>query len=614
MMDVAKFREMFLAEAAEHLDKMSSALLLIDASAVAVDAIDALFRSAHSIKGMAGTMGYDNCCTLSHALEDILADCRQQGRLAGAQRDLILTGIDLLEELLEDIRQERAERDISSFLQEQEQCAGGISAEGKEELPVIDLDDPVVTIRLKLSDSEGVAGPRLLVLLKTLATLGTLVSSSPSREELLACEEAPRQLQVELETPLAEEEIRAQLDRYSEIAEIIFGAAPEPPAAKAAVHDAPKQGNSVRVHTQLLDHLINLTGELITTRYHLQNAVKERTWNAVDEGVSQLTRLVKNLHRQVLKVRLVSLENLYIRLARTVHDLSRSSGKEIELELSGAEIEIDRAIVEELTDPLVHMIRNSVDHGIDKSGHVSVRAWRERDQVLIRVADDGRGIDPQAIREQAVTRGLLSAERAAGLSSYDLLQLICLPGFSTAQQVSRTSGRGVGMDVVKSSIERIGGLLEIDAAPGQGTRITLRLPLSLAIIRVLLISCNRMTMAVPISRIIQTLEVARDEIRNSGRQRVISHQGQILPLVSLRKALGYDKGKGQPAIHVVVTEILGRRVGLVVDGLIGQREVFVQRLPAPFDLLRGSNGATILGDGQIVFLLDLQSLFERFKR
>ncbi|MCK5914000.1 MAG: chemotaxis protein CheA, partial [Desulfuromusa sp.] len=369
-------------------------------------------------------------------------------------------------------------------------------------------------------------------------------------------------------------------------------------------------GKTVRVSTELLDHFINLTGELITNRYQLQSAVKERNWQELNDGVGRLTRLVKNLQHQVLKVRMVSLESLAGRLSRTVHDLSRSHDKEIHLKLEGAEIELDRAIVEELTDPLIHMVRNAVDHGIEQSGTISIKAWRERDQVLVQVADDGRGIDPEKIRQQALENSLLSPSQAKTIRNYDLFQLICQPGFSTAEEVSETSGRGVGMDVVKTAVERVGGILLIDSTLGEGTRITLKLPLSLAIIRVLLVECAGTRMAMPITRVVQTIEIAPDDVQSSGKQLMIHYQEELLPMLSLRKILKLPKGGQLDPIPLVITEVMGRKVGLVVDRLIGQREVFVQRLPAPFDQIRGCNGGTILGDGQIVFLLDLQSLFE----
>ncbi len=413
---------------------------------------------------------------------------------------------------------------------------------------------------------------------------------------------------VQLETDTSPEEISQQLEKYSELQTISF------PVAEEEKENKPKNKpieKTVRISTELLDHFINLTGELITNRYQLQNALKKQNWNELDEGVGQLTRLVKNLHHQVLQVRMVSLESLAGRLSRTVHDLSRSSEKEVSFQTDGMKIELDRAIVEELTDPLIHMIRNAIDHGIEKSGTVSIRAWRERDQVLIEIADDGGGIDLEKIRERALEVGLLTPLQAKSIRNYDLLQLICQPGFSTVEEVNETSGRGVGMDVVKTAVEHVGGILLIDSTAGKGTRFTLKLPLSLAIIRVLIVECADIRMAMPITRVVQTVEIAASEVQSSGKQLMIHYQNELLPLLSLRKILKLPKGGHFDPISVVITEVLGRRIGLVVDQLVRQQEVFIQRLPAPFDQIRGCSGGTILGSGEIIFLLDLQSLFER---
>lgn len=607
MMDISKFREMFLAEATEHLEAMADILLQLDSDPEDQEGIDALFREAHSIKGMAATMEHAEMARLAHHLENHLDNCRQLGRISGVEVDWLLEAVDLLELLLGDIRDERPERSAESFIattpEESEETDCSVDEGNTENLSV---NGQGQLIQLHLHETVAAPGPRFLVLLKRLADFGTILESTPSAEDLLQGDD-PDQLLVRLDSDIPQEQIYQQLEKYSELREVTF-----PDEAKK--EQRPKKRPSdktVRVSTELLDHFINLTGELITNRYQLQSALKDHNWKELDEGVGQLARLVKNLHHQVLQVRMVSLESLAGRLSRTVHDLSRSHGKEIELSVEGAEIELDRAIVEQLTDPLIHMVRNAVDHGIEQRGKVSVRAWRERDQILVQVADDGRGIAPEKIRQRALEKGLLSTTQARTIRDYDLFQLICQPGFSTAEEISETSGRGVGMDVVKTAVEQVGGILLIDSVQGEGARITLKLPLSLAIIRVLIVECDGTKAAIPITRVVQTVEISPTDVQSSGKQLVINYQDELLPLLSLRKILKLPKGPQLDPIPLVVTEVMGRKVGLVVDRLVGQREVFVQRLPAPFDQVRGCSGGTILGDGQIVFLLDLQSLLER---
>ncbi len=614
-MDKEKYRNMYLAEAAEHLQAMSEILLRLDSEPENHHEIDALFREAHSIKGMAATMEYVETARLAHRLEDDLDLCRKRGSVGSAEIDQLLAGVDLLEALHDDISQGREERSVESYLQTLNAPVRSDSPMSqmppeKEEGVLID-DKELVLVQIDLAETVPVAAPRLLVLLKKCSDFGTVLKSWPSLEQILN-DKVDARLLVQLRPRLAPQEIHAQLAKYSEVEEISF----PKPAVTSDIGERRLKSSSVRVSTEHLDHLINLTGELITIRYQLQNALKQRLLPDLDDGVGQLSRLVKNLHHQVLQVRMVSLRALFSRLSRIVHDLARNSAKKIELQIDGADIEIDRAIVEELVDPLTHMVRNAVDHGFrDKDqGVISLKAWRDRDQVLVQVADDGSGIDPQTIRRIARERGLLSSAQVKTVRDYDLYQLICQPGFSTADTVTGVSGRGVGMDVVKTAIEAIGGLVLIDSTPGEGTSITLKLPLSLAIIRVLLIESAGVLMAIPITRVIQAVEVSPAEIHSSSKQLMVHYQETFIPLLSLRKILKQPKGTKKDCLPLVVTEVMGRRIGLVVDRLIGQQEVFVQRLAPPFDQIPGCAGGTILGNGQVVFLLDLQSLLERRKK
>lgn len=607
-MDRARFKEMFIAEATDHLQRMGEQLLNLEGDEDG-ERVAALFREAHSIKGMAATMEYLQTARVAHYLEDLLDHCRQHGRIPEAVSDRLFEGTDLLDALLEDIRNECQERDVTWFIEDYdpvpaeaaEVTADSVADDGPEE----EAHKEARQVHLQLHDRVAVPGPRLLVILKNFRQWGQLLSSSPSEDELLAADPRTR-LTVTFSSLLSDAEIQEKLQDYSELREVTFPG-PETPE-KPRVQTPPQY---VRVSTDLLDHFINLTGELITNRYRLQGALREADWNEMDEGVGQLSRLVKNLHHQVLKVRMESLDNLTRRLSRMVHDLNRSSGKDVSLKVDVAGIEMDRAIVEVLADPLGHLVRNAVDHGIDQKGTISIKAWRERDQVLLQVADDGRGIDPQAIRERALAAGLVGPEQLQRMREADLLQLICQPGFSTAGEVTERSGRGVGMDVVKTALDQIGGMLNIASQPSAGTTFTLTLPLSLAIIRALLVECDAVRIGIPITRVVQTLELSPAEVQSSGRQLLFAHQDELLPMLSLRKILNWSRAHRADPIPVVVTEVWGRRIGLVVDRLVAQREVFVQRLPAPFNEIRGCNGATILGDGQIVFLLDLQSLLER---
>ncbi|NCO51879.1 MAG: chemotaxis protein CheA [Deltaproteobacteria bacterium] len=605
-MDMTKYKAMFLSESREHLQKMATLLVEIEANPQNSASLDALFREAHSIKGMAASMGYQQTANLAHQLEDSLDHFRQLGQIDSATIDRLLAGTDLLARLLEDIHADRTERSTAAFLAvpiaaatQAAPIAAPISA---ATLPQTSEQQ----IRLSLHESIAAPGARLLVLLKQLESLGQILACQPEKNRILSGGNY-RKLDVRLKTSVTGAEIKERLKVYSEISQLDIQE-PKPPTALGA---AMAGSTTVRIPTELLDRFIHLTGELMTNRYMLHSAAQQKNWLSLNEGLGQLARLVKNLHHQVLKVRMMPVETVTARLPRLVRDLARTSNKEIHLELEGSGIELDRAILEELTDPLVHMVRNAVDHGIEHRGTIVVRAWRQRDQVMLQVADNGRGMDPQALRRQAVNKGLITPAQAQIMRDYESFQLVCLPGFSTAPQVTATSGRGVGMDVVKAAVEKLGGVLHIESAPQQGTRMTLKLPLSVAILKALLVRVDEKLVAIPLTRVLQTLEIDSAQIQMSGKHRVFSHHEELLPLVSLRKILDLPNPQAALQISVVLTEAFGRKVGLVVDGFAGQREVFVQSLPAPLDHLKGLGGGTILGDGSIVFLLDIQGILER---
>jgi len=616
-MDMAKFKAMFLSETEEHIRSMSSLLTAAEENPADGEGINALFRAAHSIKGMAASMGYEQMATLAHHLEDFLDHFRNDGTIETTDIGRLLSGVDLLEGLHEDISADLPERDVSEFME--------------QETATIKTDEPSKTTSpgsenthfLKLILHENVASPsaRLLLVIKQLEALGRVEDLVPDLKQLMDGQDY-RQLQLSLTSKLNQQEIELDFQDCPELAELNFSAAP-PPVEKRTQdrrqlerrqqnrREHTPAATTVRVDTKLLDKFINLTGELITNRHMLQTALGDKDWRELNEGLGQLGKLVKGLHGQVLQVRMMPVGSVTERLPRVVRDLCRKNGKDVALKIEGAEIELDRTILEEVADPLVHMVRNAIDHGIEEKGTVHVKIWRERSHVQIEIQDDGRGIDPPKIRDRALEKGLLSAKQAKEMSDSNVLQLICRPGFSTTDQVTETSGRGVGMDVVKAAVEKLGGSLLIDSKLGQGSSLTMKLPLSVAIIKILLFECEGKLLALPLSRILQTHQVDRHDITTSGKQLMIELKGEKLPLISLRKVLGMSIPPAASQISLVVMELFGRKVGLVVDRIAGHQEVFVKKLLPPFDRLRGTNGGAVLGDGQVVFILDVQSFLER---
>lgn len=633
-MDMSKYRGMFLSEAKEHLATMSRLILALEKNPADAEGIDSLFREAHSVKGMAASMGYQTTAKLAHHLEDQLDSCRKSGTVPATVVDGLLAGLDLLEGLIEDLAADRPERELAAFLSAP--AANPPVAAAKKPTPAVAArpaarpaanpvqvpvpaaapvamaaapeEESAAVLRLTIELAVGVAAPaaRALLIFKDLDRLGRRLDCEPSEAQIRQGESAHR-LKLRLQTARPPLEIERNLAGITDVARVEVS-----PEERREVSPAGRgeSGRTVRVRTDLLDRFVNLTGELITSRYMLQAAAQQASWGDLRSQLEQHNRLIADLHHHVLQVRMMPLESITGRLPRLVRDLARRAAKEIELQIVGEGVELDRAILEELADPLVHLVRNAVDHGIEKRGTITVRAWREKDLAMVEVLDNGRGMDPQVIRRKALERGLVSEVQARSLRDRDVLMLVCTPGFSTAAAITETSGRGVGMDVVKSAVEHLGGVLEIDSSPGRGSRMLLKLPLSVAIIKILLIECAGRTLGMPVTRVLRTLEVDRSEIQSSGRQLVLRLGQEAVPLLSLSKILGLPAAPFPGSVPIVVSEVRGRRVGLAVDRLVGQREVFVKALNYPLDRYAGATGATVLGDGRVVFIIDPQHLLE----
>jgi len=411
-------------------------------------------------------------------------------------------------------------------------------------------------------------------------------------------------------------------------------AAPPPPAPVEAVEPAPppkpaaeptppaasrSATTMTRIDTRLLDDLMDQVGELMTAQGFLVERSRTVESPVLREGVDRVEMLIRELQQQTMKLRMMPLEMIADRFPRAVRDLARKRGKQVDFEVIGKETELDRAILEELPDPLLHIFRNCIDHGIEPAeervrngkpptGTIRLEAGKERESVIIRVQDDGRGMDPVKIRRAALERGVISQKQHDVLTDAETLYLITIPGFSTAKEVSDVSGRGVGMDVVKSAVETLRGTLQIDSVLGQGSSITLKLPLTLAIVAVLLIEIGEEEYALPVSTIEQVVEVRRKDVQHAQGRDLIAWEGELVPLLSLGVLLDCADRPVASYRPVVLTEMRGRLVGLAVDRLIGYREVVVKSLGKALKGLRGIAGVTILGDGTTVLILDPNTL------
>ncbi|MGB8930421.1 MAG: chemotaxis protein CheA, partial [Anaeromyxobacteraceae bacterium] len=387
---------------------------------------------------------------------------------------------------------------------------------------------------------------------------------------------------------------------------------------------APVEGpRTVRVKTDLLDYFLDTVGELILATARIREVgrtLPEGVRPALEDGVDRLHAVVKDLHDKVMTVRMTPLSAVTERLPRAARDVARKVGKLVEVEVTGAEIEIDRAILDELGDPLNHLIRNAVDHGIEPShlrqlagkppaGHVALHAKRERDRVILEISDDGRGMEPQRLRQAAVALGALSAAQATALTDREALQLAWLPGLSTSDAVTDVSGRGVGLDVVKRTVESLGGTLEIDSVPGAGCRFTFRLPLTVAVQPVLLVRVGEEVVGLPIAKVHGAAQVAISRLDRTRGEPVFSWGGGLVPVRDLGRLLGFDSDPRRDERAVVVAEGGDAgRIGLAVDGLLGQHEAVLKPLASPLDSVQGLSAVTVLGNGRPVFILDVARL------
>ncbi|RKG87023.1 chemotaxis protein CheA [Corallococcus terminator] len=491
---------------------------------------------------------------------------------------------------------------------------------------------PRWSVRLRISPSCQVPGVRAFLVHKRLSTLGTLVDLRPPLEELKAGRIPDGYIQVDLETAVGEAGIQTALRNVAEVEVVsVSQAVPEPPiiavappTSDSARASADAGSRTVRVRTELLDYFLDTVGELMLATARLREVGKELPENtrpALEEGVYRLHTLVKDLHDKVMSARMTPLSLITDRLPRAARDLARRKEREVELVITGAEIELDRAILDELADPLLHLLRNCIDHGLESPeerlaarksvrGRVLVTVRRARDRVIIDIEDDGRGMDPARLKASALKRGLITEEAAARMADRDAFLLSCLPGVSTAKELTDISGRGVGMDAVKRVVESVGGTLEIDSERGRGTVFTLRLPLTVAVVHLLLVQVGEEVFGLPIAKVVGATEADPELLSRSRETALLPHGNGLLPVHPLEVLLGVP-ATPRPGFRpfVVMEGDAGTgKVALAVDRLLGQEEVVLKPLSRPLDLLPGLSGVTILGNGRPVFILDVPRL------
>jgi len=687
-MDVNQYLEIFLDETKEHLESLNTQILSLEQSPEDADTINEIFRAAHSLKGMAGTMGYKRMQALTHDMENVFSEIRNGSmKVTSGLIDILFQCLDALEEYTKCI-QETADEGTNENQQLIDQLndflKGGGQAETSAEKPkkakkeakaetpkedqkwkAIPLGDPekhvfavakkqgkhVYGLDIRVQETCILKAARAFLVYKAIEEKAEIIVCNPSAQDI---EDERFELEFSL-IVVAEceiEQIIAAAKNVSEIESVTgdvvdidvseyaddkYGKEDDKADTKVAVSQAaqgtavkqsdkkaskPVVNRTVRVDIEKLDVLMNLVSELIIAKNSLVSASSTETslGSGFNEQIEYLESVTTNLHESVMKVRMVPIESVVNKFPRMIRDLSKKLDKKMELYMSGEETELDRTVVDEIGDPLMHLLRNSADHGLESAevrakrgkpevGSIFLDAYQNGNNVVIEVRDDGNGIDVEAVKAKAIERGVITPEQGESMNEKDIINLLFHAGFSTAKQISDVSGRGVGLDVVKSKIESLSGEVEVKSKLGEGSTWIIRLPLTLAIIQALMVIVGGEKYAISLGSI-QTIEdINPNEIKLVQNREVIHLRGTVIPIIRLSNELDIESTKQDDENMVVVIVKKGERLaGLVVDELIGQQEIVIKSLGKYISKCKIISGATILGDGEVALILDANAL------
>lgn len=694
-MDVSQYLEIFIDETKEHLQSLNEQLLILETEPNNTDTINEIFRAAHSLKGMAGTMGFKRMQRLTHDMENVFSEIRNGKMNVTADLvDVLFKGLDALETYLSNIQETADEgNEDSELIMKQlndilNTGLGLASQEAKvsEEKVQVEnvVNEEVVSSEalkyknLTMADYEKKAiykansigmnafgitvtiheycilkAARAFLVFKALEGLGDVIKSDPEVQDI-EDEKFDLDFSVILLTKQSMDKVKTTIANVSEVKDVFIEAIEvdyieevnenlevqdeeeeakndvKQPKANTQTSSAGKQGNkpvvnrSVRVDIEKLDVLMNLVSELIIAKNGLVsiNATEKntRTDSSFNEQIEYLERVTTNLHESVMKVRMVPIESVVNRFPRMIRDLSKKLDKKMELYMSGEETELDRTVIDEIGDPLMHLLRNAADHGLESNaerianrkpevGSIYLTAYQDGNNVVIEVKDDGGGINVEKVKRKALEKGTISSEQAEVMTDKDIIDLLFKPSFSTAETISDVSGRGVGLDVVKTKIEALGGDIEARTKLGEGSNFIIRLPLTLAIIQALMVEIGPEKYAIPLGSI-QTIEdIKKSDIKHVHSKEVINLRGSVIPLIRLNELLDVeDIAEDSNNLTVVIVSKGERLAGFVVDNLIGQQEIVIKSIGKYINNNRIIGGATILGDGEVALILDVNTL------
>lgn len=691
-MDVSQYLEIFIDETKEHLQSLSDQLLILETEPENVETINEIFRAAHSLKGMAGTMGYKRMQRLTHDMENVFSEIRNGNMKVTADLvDVLFKGLDALEAYLSNIQESADEgtEDYEEIINQLNNILNlglgkGKAEPVKEEVAVTvasnepqtdskvekfrdliiqsyerkaiqkayDIGMNVFGITVYIQETCILKAARAFLVFKSLEGLGEVIKSQPDVQDI-EDERFDFDFSMILLTKESLEEVKKDILNISEIQDVFidkFTLSQEETdsteieeennnkqerssikdsknkvnGAAAKQSSKPVVNRSVRVDIEKLDVLMNLVSELIIAKNGLVSISNtegnSRTESGFNEQIEYLERVTTNLHESVMKVRMVPIESVTNRFPRMIRDISKKLDKKMELFISGEETELDRTVIDEIGDPLMHLLRNAADHGLESNkeriaagkpevGSIFLEAYQDGNNVVIEVRDDGAGINVEKVKKKAVEKGTLSQEQADSMSEKDAIDLLFRPSFSTADTISEISGRGVGLDVVKTKIESLGGDIEANTKLGAGSNFIIRLPLTLAIIQALMVELGTEKYAIPLGSI-QTIEdVKVSEIKYVHSKEVINLRGNVIPIIRLEKVLDVECNHEETDhLTVVIVSKGDRLAGLIIDNLIGQQEIVIKSIGKYITNNKIIGGATILGDGEVALILDVNTL------
>lgn len=668
-LNMGQYLNLFIEESNEHLQNMNDILLELEKDTENISLINELFRITHTLKGMSGTMGFTNMADLTHEMENVLDGVRNHRiQLNENIIDVLFECFDALDEIVSYIVENGKELDYKNveLIEKLKGIVdkGGISKSSNLHAKTEDrsLDTYVLNvieearkkglnafnISITLSPDCMLKSARAFVIINTLDAMGDIVYSNPSTEDI-EDERFDLGFSLILITNTEKEILLEQLNNISEVEQVeieLIGNDKNQEVHETEKEDknnnestavreqkfvdkkfddkdkitkANRVGKTVRVDIDRLDNLMNLASELIIIKNRMDDLSGTSNKEEMLQAIESLERITTNLHNAVMKVRMVPIERVFNRFPRMVRDLSKELNKKVKLQMYGENTEVDRTVIDEIGDPLVHLIRNSLDHGIEfpeerirlgkpEEGNLILKAYPDGNNVVIEVSDDGSGIDFEKVKKKSIEKGLITEEEAKNITENELVNVLFEPGFSTSNEITEISGRGVGLDVVKNKIESINGTIELESQKNKGTKFTIRIPLTLAIIQALLVKLRDEIYAIPLSSIIEIIIVKKDNIRNIHDQEIMLYRGKTIPIVRLDKLMGLESDDLLDEYIAVVVRKGEKLAVLLVDSLIGQQEIVIKPLGKYLSFIKHFSGATILGNGDVSLILDVNSL------